>query len=194
LSTISLPFEKTELKPKTGYASETIWMHWLMLVLIAAASALMEFKSISLRGSELRANMALMHYLLGIVIFAMVWPRLLSRLTGSEPPITPTPPAWQATLAKATHLFLYAYLISLPVLGYLALSAAGKPVHLFWFDLPLLLGPDKALHKQLKDLHETGAAIGYFLIGIHALAALYHHYRVGDDTLRRMLPGNFRQP
>lgn len=163
-----------------------------MLVLIATTCALMELKSFVPRGSVLRVNMALTHYLLGLVIFALAWPRLLIRLVGAVPPITPPPSAWQAALAKAVHLLLYAYMISLPVLGYLALSAAGKPVHLFLFDLPFLIEPDKALAKQMKDFHETGATIAYFLIGVHALAALYHHYKVHDDTLRRMLPGRFR--
>jgi cytochrome b561 len=195
ITTYFSPFGKSTLStPKTavGYAAPTIWIHWLMLVLIATTCALMELKSLAPRGSAVRVNMALMHYFLGLLIFALAWPRLLGHITGNTPPITPTPPVWQATLAKATHGFLYVYLIALPVLGYLALSAAGKPVHLFFFDLPLLIEPDKALGKQLKDLHETGAAIGYFLIGMHAAAALYHHYKVRDDTLRRMLPKQLR--
>lgn len=31
-------------------------------------------------------------------------------------------------------------------------------------------------------------SIGYFLIGLHAAAALFHHYLLRDNTLRRMLP------
>jgi cytochrome b561 len=31
--------------------------------------------------------------------------------------------------------------------------------------------------------------VGYFLIGLHALAALFHHYVSRDNTLTRMLPG-----
>jgi cytochrome b561 len=30
--------------------------------------------------------------------------------------------------------------------------------------------------------------VGYWLIGLHAAAALFHHYIVRDNTLRRMLP------
>jgi cytochrome b561 len=30
--------------------------------------------------------------------------------------------------------------------------------------------------------------VGYYLIGLHALAALFHHYVVRDNTLARMLP------
>ena len=33
---------------------------------------------------------------------------------------------------------------------------------------------------------------GYFLIGLHAAAALFHHYVRKDDTLVRMLPGGRR--
>jgi cytochrome b561 len=29
--------------------------------------------------------------------------------------------------------------------------------------------------------------VGYWLIGLHAAAALFHHYVLRDDTLRRML-------
>ncbi|MBL4819442.1 MAG: cytochrome B, partial [Gammaproteobacteria bacterium] len=37
--------------------------------------------------------------------------------------------------------------------------------------------------------HEILGLSGYLFIPGHALAALYHHYFVKDNTLRRMLPG-----
>jgi cytochrome b561 len=40
----------------------------------------------------------------------------------------------------------------------------------------------------LKEIHETIGNIGYFLVGAHALAALFHHFITRDDTLTRMLP------
>ena len=36
--------------------------------------------------------------------------------------------------------------------------------------------------------HERVGSWGYWLIGLHALAGLYHHYVVRDNTLLRMLP------
>ncbi|HEX7952210.1 MAG TPA: cytochrome b/b6 domain-containing protein, partial [Burkholderiales bacterium] len=68
------------------------------------------------------------------------------------------------------------------------LSAAGKPIPFFGLQLPALVGESKDLAELFKEVHETGATAGYFLIGLHAAAALYHHYIVRDDTLRRMLP------
>jgi superoxide oxidase len=40
----------------------------------------------------------------------------------------------------------------------------------------------------VQELHETGGTVGYFLLGLHAAAALFHHYVLKDNTLVRMLP------
>ncbi len=39
----------------------------------------------------------------------------------------------------------------------------------------------------IAEIHEFLGNSLYFLIGIHALAGLWQHYVVKDDTLRRML-------
>ena len=96
---------------------------------------------------------------------------------------------WQTLLAKLTHLALYGFMIGMPIAGWIILSASGKAIPFFGMDLPALVGPDKALANQVKEVHEAVATIGYFLVGLHAVAALYHHYVVKDDTLRRMMPG-----
>jgi cytochrome b561 len=44
------------------------------------------------------------------------------------------------------------------------------------------------MQHSLKELHEIIANAGYYLIGLHAAAALFHHYVVRDNTLERMLP------
>jgi cytochrome b561 len=68
------------------------------------------------------------------------------------------------------------------------LSAAGKPIPFFGLELPPLIGENKELAKTIKEVHETGGTVGYYLIGLHTAAALFHHYLVRDNTLRRMLP------
>jgi cytochrome b561 len=80
-------------------------------------------------------------------------------------------------------------MIVMPIAGWVILSASGKTIPFYGLDLPALVGPNKALAEQVKELHETVATIGYFLVGLHAVAALFHHYIVKDDTLRLMMPG-----
>ena len=91
-------------------------------------------------------------------------------------------------VAKLTHLALYAIMIGMPLLGWLVLSAAGKPIPFFGLELPALIGQNKPLASQLKDIHEVVGTAGYFLIAAHAAAALFHHYVQRDNTLLRMWP------
>jgi cytochrome b561 len=76
----------------------------------------------------------------------------------------------------------------MPLLGWMILSGEGKPVSFFGIQLPALIPENKALARQLEDIHELTGNIGYALIGLHAAAALAHHYFQRDNTLLRMLP------
>lgn len=126
--------------------------------------------------------------MLELTVLMLVLVRLAGRLLGSTPAITPQPPRWQALLAKIVHIALYALMIVMPIAGWLILSASGKPVPFFGLELPALIGKSKVLAMQIQEIHETIGTIGYYLVGLHAAAALFHHYVVKDDTLRRMLP------
>ena len=170
------------------YGSLSIAMHWLMLLLIAAVYACIELKGNFPKGSDTRELLKQWHFMLGMAIFALVWVRLIARFIAPTPAISPAPAGWQEALAKAMHLALYALMIGAPLAGWLILSAAGKPIPFFGLELPPLIGENKALAKTIKEIHETGGTVGYYLIGLHTAAALFHHYLVRDNTLRRMLP------
>ncbi|MBS0590327.1 MAG: cytochrome b [Proteobacteria bacterium] len=173
---------------RNRYSALSISAHWLTALLIIAVYCLIEFRDIFPRGSDGREAMKMWHIMLGLVIFGLVFVRLAALAVYRIPPIMPTPPAWQHILAKWMHFALWLFLIAMPVLGWLTLSAQGKPVPFFGLELPALLAPDKALGHQLEEIHETIGTIGYWLIGLHVVAALYHHHFMRDDTLLRMLP------
>lgn len=176
------------------YSSPSVAMHWLMLLLLVAVYACIELRGMYPRGSDLREALKTWHFMLGLGVFALVFVRLALRLAaGAAPSIRPALPPWQARLAALMHLALYAFLLAMPLLGWLTLSASGKPVPFFGLQLPPLLGADKALAGSLKEIHETIGTIGYYLVGLHAAAALFHHYWTRDNTLLRMLPGSGRR-
>jgi cytochrome b561 len=171
------------------YGRWTIGLHWLMLLLIAAVYALMEFRGIFPKGSAGAGAMKQWHYMLGLLVWGLTVPRLALRWISPRPRIAPPPPAWQHWLAGVVQTLLYMLLLGLPLAGWLILSAEGKPIAFFGLELPALIGPDKPLSKQIKEVHETLANLGYGLIGLHAVAALFHHYWMRDNTLLSMLPG-----
>lgn len=61
----------------------------------------------------------------------------------------------------------------------------------FGLELPALAGTDAALADSFKTLHETIGTAGYYLVGLHAMAVLFHHLH--DNTLLRMLPQRRRR-
>lgn len=167
------------------YSSPRIALHWLMLLLLVAVYASMEFRDFFPKGSDARELLKTWHYMLGLSVLALVALRLLARWLQPGPPLEPGP-RWQMALARATQVALYIFMVVMPLLGWLTLSAAGKPVPFFGLELPALLAANKDLSHQLKDVHEAIATAGYFLVGLHATGALFHHYIVKDNTLRRM--------
>ena len=170
------------------YGRFSIAMHWLMLLLIAAVYLCMELTEDYPKGDPTRELLKYWHFTLGLTVFVLVWLRLLLRLIGPTPAIVPPAADWELRLAKVTHGLLYLFMIAMPIGGWLTLSAAGKPVPFYGFELPHLIGQNKELAEEIGDVHETIGNIGYFLIGLHAAAALFHHYVRRDNTFRRMLP------
>lgn len=179
----------TKSAPHSRFSSLSITLHWAMLLLLIAVYACMELREYYPKGSDFREGLKMWHFMFGLTVLLLVLIRVVARVTGGTPPITPDPPAWQTLIARFTHLALYAFMIAMPIAGWVILSASGKAIPFYGLDLPALVGLNKALAEQVKELHETVATIGYFLVGLHAVAALFHHYIVKDDTLRRMMPG-----
>ncbi|MGY6276523.1 cytochrome b [Methylomonas sp. MgM2] len=175
-------------KANNRFSSLTIVVHWLMFLLIVALYASIELRSLFPKGSDPRELMKAVHFMLGLTVFLLLVPRLAARFAGTRPAITPEPPAWQYSATKFTHLALYLFMFAMPLLGWLMLSAAGKPIPFFGLQLPALIDKNKEIAKLFKELHETIGELGYYLIGLHISAALYHHYWQRDNTVIRMFP------
>lgn len=170
------------------YSAASIALHWIMLLLLAAVYAAMELREYYPRGSDPRETLKSLHYMLGLTVLLFVAIRIYARATRRAPPIVPPLRNWQRAAAGVTHLALYALMIAMPIAGWVILSAEGTPVPFWGLTLPPLVAESKALAHQVEEVHETIGKIGYFLIGIHAAAALLHHYVVRDNTLLRMIP------
>jgi len=172
------------------YSRTSIAMHWLMVLAFIGIYAAINLTDVFPEGEEgaVGRQWAMdTHFSLGLLVFALVWLRLLFRLMGTTPPIIPAPPAWQEKLAKLAHLALYAMMVLMPLAGLAAVNTHGHSVNFFGLAVPQLLAESERWSHTIMRIHELGGNVGYFLIGAHAVAALFHHYVVKDNTLRRML-------
>jgi len=171
------------------YGSVSIGLHWFTLALLIKVYGCINLIKLYPKGSAPREALKGWHFMLGLTVLALVAGRLLNRLFGRTPEAFPPLPQWQDQLAGLIHGALYAFMVAMPLPGWLTLSPAGKPIPFFGLDLPTLLAPDKNLAESPQEVHETVGSLGYFLIGAHTLATLFHHFVTRDNTLVRMLPG-----
>ncbi len=170
------------------YGTVSIGLHWIMVCLLVAVYACIELREFYPKGSETREALKTWHFMLGLLVFVLVWLRLTVRLSQSIPHITPEPLAWQKLGAKIVHVAFYGMMIGMPLAGWLILSAEGKSIPFFGLSLPALITENKDIAEVIEEIHETVGTLGYFLIGLHAASALTHHYFKRDSTLIRMLP------
>ena len=169
-----------------GYGYVVVTLHWLSVILVVATYALMDLKFLAARGSILRSNMAGWHYLAGLSLFFLTWLRLLMRSIGNTPISQPPPTLLPKILGSTVKAALYGILIGLPLLGWLTLNASGNQLDYFGLSLPTLISKNPTLARDLKELHEELATIGYILILLHTLAALFHYYIQQDNTVQMM--------
>lgn len=168
----------------------SIGFHWLMFLLLVAVYACIELRELYPKGSDPREALKSWHFMLGLTVFILVWLRLLSRLLQTNPGGLSPPITWQAFAAKMTHFTLYLLMISMPLMGWLILSAEGKPIPFYGMNVPSLIAENHDLAEFIEEIHETVGTLGYFLIAFHTLAALFHHYLLKDGTLMRIFSIN----
>jgi cytochrome b561 len=159
-----------------------------MFFLLVAVYACIELREFYPKGSVPRDALKTWHFMLGLSVFVLIWLRLAVRLSQTVPRITPELAAWQKIPAIIVHLALYGLMIGMPLAGWLILSAEGDSIPFYGLHLPPLIAENKELAEFVEEIHATVGTVGYFLIGLHAAAALFHHYFQRDNTLVRMLP------
>lgn len=168
-------------------------LHWLIVLLITVM-AVIGLTMEDIAGSADKRTVYALHKSLGITILALVALRLLWRLYAGTPTPVPGTPAWQHRIAGLTHFAIYVLMFALPLSGWVLNSASGFPLQWFGlFNLPHIVERSHDLHELAEDVHELLFWALMLLVALHAAAAFYHHLFVGDDTLRRMLPGRGRK-
>lgn len=114
--------------------------------------------------------------------------RLIIRLKRPAPPIVPKPKPWMTGMAHLGHLIITLLFILLPLLGLGLMYNRGNPWIAFGLVMPHAAESNFGLADLFKEYHKLLANLSYYVVGLHALAALLHHYLWKDNTLLRMMP------
>jgi cytochrome b561 len=177
--------------PNETYSTGARHFHWWTVLLIAIQLPL----GIFMVNYGARTNFAPptgqmydAHKLIGMLILIFVVARLSYRLLHGAPGDEPTLEPWQRIVSHITHWAIYALLLIVPLLGWLATSAYG-PFQPFGIPLPRLLADNQDLAARIYMAHKASAMLLMLLIAMHVGAALYHYVIRKDGVLNRMWPG-----
>jgi cytochrome b561 len=173
---------------RSQYGFVTQAFHWFSAILVMAAYFL------GPGGTERRAFSAGMeatrqlHETLGFLVFIAVLLRIIWRSFDQRTEHDEMA-KWMKYSSKFVHLLLYTLLVSIPVTAIVGTWLEGHSLTLLGIDnigpyLPHT--PDMGL--TVMDIHTTLGNVILWVAGIHAAAALIHHFLFRDRVLVSMLP------
>jgi cytochrome b561 len=126
------------------------------------------------------------HESFGFIILWLMLVRVGNKLLTRSP--EHEGPAIEKFAANAVHGLLYAFLIIMPVTGFLATNAHGFPLEWFGlFEVWSPIGKTPSIAWTLSGIHYWSAWILLALFALHIGAVLMHHVIKRDVTLYRIL-------
>lgn len=170
------------------YGLVMILIHWVMALAIIGMYPLgLYIDSLTYYDPAYR-TVPHWHKSIGMLVFAVLVIRIIWKWVNPTPKAIPGHGALVKLGTKLGHLALYLLMFVALASGYLISTADGSPIEVFgWFSVP-------ALPELVERQEDVAGAVHYWtttalivLAGLHALAALKHHYIDRDETLLRMV-------
>lgn len=170
-----------------NYGSLARLLHWSIVILIIVQFFLADSAD-EMPDGPAKLQVYGQHASLGMLILLLAVARIGWRLADRGRPV-PVGEGWMKKAAAAGHGLLYLLVLAQPLSGWAMWSAAGHTASLFGaVQFPALVGANPELHEVLEDVHEFLFDALAAVAVLHVAAALYHHFVLKDDVLRRMSP------
>jgi cytochrome b561 len=181
-------------EPRNRYSIISLIFHWGLALLVLTQILLISAHDAT--EGPLSREFVQIHKAVGLSILVLTLARIVWRLANPALPLPGEMPRWEKIAARATHVLFYVLLIGLPLTGWAASSAGGRPILWFGlFDWPLLpVERSRDLARSLMGLHGAAVKLLYVLMALHVLAALKHQFVDRDNVLHRMIPLIPRRP
>jgi cytochrome b561 len=167
----------TLLSTKIRYGAVAQAFHWVTVVLLATAWLVAH------------GHLRTLHETLGLSVFVIVAARLLWRAFDRRPVHETLSPA-VALGSKLVHWLLYAMLLAIPATAIVGSWIEGHAIIVYGLgQIGPFLTESRQIGRQIMEMHFLLANAIVVVAGLHAVAALFHHFFMKDGVLRAMLPG-----
>jgi cytochrome b561 len=170
------------------YGSGAIAFHWIMALLIVGVGILgLLHDSWSKRTQAFWINI---HALFGLLVWILVVARFSWRSRHPPPALPPEVGEFSRRLSGPVHRLLYVLMFIIPILGTVTFIWHGRVFEFGLFRVNFGIRSNRAIFHPTEDIHGYLAYVLFALAGIHAIAALWHHFIRHDGVLRRMWPSS----
>ncbi len=180
------------------YGTVAMSLHWLIAAFVIANICIGLIMGDLPRSDPNKFTIIQIHKSIGLTVLVLSVIVVLWRSMNPPPPLPAgmSPPMRLA--ARATHFLLYFLIVTIPLTGYIMVSASplgnGTPwFFLFdWPNLPFFAGMTREAVHPYRELWQTAhvwlAWSAIVLVPLHIAAALYHQFLLRDRLLARMVP------
>ena len=180
------PLQSTPAGAPERYGPAAMLFHWSMFVLVVVVGGLGLMHDSWPK--ETQAFWINVHALVGLLLWFLLFARFGWRLSHRPPVLPPEVGAFSRRLSAPVHFMLYALMFVIPILGIVTFIWHGRVFDFGIFQVNFGVKSNKAVFHPTEDIHGYLAYALFALAGVHALAALWHHFIQHDGVLRRMWP------
>ena len=172
-----------------GYGWVAITLHWLFALVVTGLFILGVWMTDLTYYDDWYKRAPDIHRSIGVLLFFALVFRIYWRMSNVAPLDEPETDKLQTKIAHIVHKLLYILLFAMMVSGYLISTADGRGIDVFGlFQVPAIPPLNiENLEDKAGDVHWYLALILAGLTGLHALAALKHHFIDRDRTFIKML-------
>jgi len=137
------------------------------------------------------------HESLGLLVFVLTVLRLIwVAFRPAAPQVQMA--SWMQLTGKLVHVALWMLLLALPATALLALGSKAHPLTLLggvrMDPLPVIANASIAKLADWGEVHQLLGDAIMWIAGLHAAAAIYHHFILKDGVLSAMLPNFLKTP
>jgi cytochrome b561 len=172
----------------TRYGAVAQTFHWLTAILTLVAFLYGPGGSEQHVYSSAKDFDRHLHETLGLCILVLSALRLAWRMVDRHP----DPEAvsrWMGWAARAVQVLLYLLLFVVPLTAITGAWLEGHPLTWLGGEIGPWIPTSHELGARIASLHGWLGDVILWLAGLHAAAALYHHFVLKDGVLRSMIPG-----
>lgn len=174
------------MKTTSRYSSIEQLFHWSTAVLVLTAFLYAPgghgvYSAARDAGRRLHETLGLS--VLGLTVLRLCWRTITVR------PKVPTAARWMGLTSIVVQGLLYALLFAVPLTAIAGAWLQGHPVTWLLGDIQPWLRESRASGELVVKAHRWLGDTIMWLAGLHAAAALFHHFVLRDGILLSMLPG-----